>query len=376
MQLSHPQLSRIVSKPTLIIDEQIARSNIRKMQALAFNSNVVFRPHFKTHQSVTVGRWFKEEGCTAITVSSVDMASYFAADGWNDITIAAPVNLLQMQELNSLAQKISLNVVVDNMSSLAALLEKVQNPVGVFLKIDTGSQRCGIMPEMAEEIVTMCTMMQQNSKAVFKGLLVHSGHTYKAKSVDEIQQIYTLDKKILSELKTHLKQYCDKDIIISIGDTPGCATQEDVSFANEIRPGNFVFYDLFQFQLGVCNVDEISCFMACPISGIYPNRNEIIIYGGAVHFSKDSLEYENKQIFGMAATFNHKHGLQLIENIQIEKLWQEHGLLKISANEMQHLTPGDIMCFIPVHSCLTLDAVREVKNTEGNLLNIMQKPWK
>jgi D-serine deaminase-like pyridoxal phosphate-dependent protein len=376
MQLSHPQLSHIVSKPTLIIDEQIARSNIRKMKVRAINSNVLFRPHFKTHQSLTIGKWFKEEGCTAITVSSVDMASYFLSDGWNDITIAAHVNVLQIQELNNLAQKISLNVVVDNMTSLAILLEKMQNSIGVFLKIDTGSQRCGLLPEMAEEIVTMCTMIKQSSIAVFKGLLIHSGHTYRAKCVDDIRHIYDLDKKILTELKSHLQQYCNHDIIISIGDTPGCTTQDNYSFANEIRPGNFVFYDLFQLQLGVCNVDEISCFMACPISGIYPNRNEIVIYGGAVHFSKDSLEYQNKQIFGMAATFNHKHGLQIIEDIQIEKLWQEHGVLKISANKMQNLTLGDIMCFIPVHSCLALDAVREVKNTEGNHLNIMQKPWK
>ena len=99
-----------IRKPTLIVDEFQVKSNIQKMVKKCNNNKVTFRPHFKTHQSKAIGKWFRDLGVTKITVSSVDMAKYFAEDGWDDITIAIPVNILQLEEINKLASMISLGV--------------------------------------------------------------------------------------------------------------------------------------------------------------------------------------------------------------------------------------------------------------------------
>ena len=48
------------------------------MAAKARRNNVAFRPHVKTHQSLAVAQWLKEEGVAKITVSSLKMAAYFA----------------------------------------------------------------------------------------------------------------------------------------------------------------------------------------------------------------------------------------------------------------------------------------------------------
>ena len=82
-----------IKRPTLLVDEAICRENIRWMAEKAARLGVNFRPHFKTHQSKQMGRWFREEGIKSITVSSVSMAKYFNEDGWDDITIAFPLNL-------------------------------------------------------------------------------------------------------------------------------------------------------------------------------------------------------------------------------------------------------------------------------------------
>lgn len=66
-----------VIKPTLVIDEVKCRNNIRSMADKALANNLIFRPHFKTHQSAKVGNWFRDYGVDRITVSSVDMAGYF-----------------------------------------------------------------------------------------------------------------------------------------------------------------------------------------------------------------------------------------------------------------------------------------------------------
>jgi D-serine deaminase-like pyridoxal phosphate-dependent protein len=75
---------------------------------------VRFWPHFKTHQSYHVGRIFREFGVEAITVSSVDMASYFAADGWKDILIAFPLSILEIGEIGRLAFRCSLGLLVES----------------------------------------------------------------------------------------------------------------------------------------------------------------------------------------------------------------------------------------------------------------------
>ncbi len=40
------------------------------MAQKATNANVLFRPHFKTHQSKGIGDLFREQGVTRIAVSS------------------------------------------------------------------------------------------------------------------------------------------------------------------------------------------------------------------------------------------------------------------------------------------------------------------
>jgi len=87
-----PPVLRDITRPTLLLDEERARRNVERMAVKAGRSGVLFRPHFKTHQSAQIGGWFRERGVSKITVSSVKMAEYFAGQGWDDITIAFPAN--------------------------------------------------------------------------------------------------------------------------------------------------------------------------------------------------------------------------------------------------------------------------------------------
>ena len=84
----------MITTPTLILDETKCKQNIANMYHKSQKHGVLLRPHFKTHQSLQVGRWFKEAGVSKIIVSSLQMASYFAPE-WNDITVAFPVNVLE-----------------------------------------------------------------------------------------------------------------------------------------------------------------------------------------------------------------------------------------------------------------------------------------
>jgi D-serine deaminase-like pyridoxal phosphate-dependent protein len=66
----------MIKQPTLLLDKKRCLRNIRKMLDKAKANNIPLRPHFKTPQSQTIGRWFRKMGVHQITVSSLRMAKY------------------------------------------------------------------------------------------------------------------------------------------------------------------------------------------------------------------------------------------------------------------------------------------------------------
>jgi D-serine deaminase-like pyridoxal phosphate-dependent protein len=142
----------VISTPTLLLDEKTVRRNISVMADKAKQNKVVFKPHFKTHQSVQIGQWFQDVGVEKITVSSVTMAEYFADAGWMDITIAFPCNILQIDRINELAARISLSILVSDANALPVLTQSLTNPVQVYIEIDTGSDRTGWAPHQTDSI--------------------------------------------------------------------------------------------------------------------------------------------------------------------------------------------------------------------------------
>ena len=56
---------------------------------------------------------------------------------------------------------------------------------------------------------------------------------------------------------------------------------------DEVRPGNYVFFDTFQATLGSCRVDEIAFSVLATVIGAYPERHEVVVDAGALALSKD-----------------------------------------------------------------------------------------
>ena len=129
-----------INKPVLLIDEGKCRANIQRMASLCADKKMSFRPHFKTHQSLAVGKWFKEVGVSKIAVSSLSMADYFSKE-WNDILVAFPTNVLEDELINHLAQRIHLNLLVESLETISLLADVVKFPLTIYIEIDTGYHR-------------------------------------------------------------------------------------------------------------------------------------------------------------------------------------------------------------------------------------------
>lgn len=360
-----------VVKPTVLIDTEKVRANIVKMKNKADRSQVIFRPHFKTHQSTTIGEIFKNLGIKTITVSSIEMAQYFAKAGWVDITVAVPVNPLEIIEIKKLSQSVNLSILVDHPDIVSLLKEQLHSQVKVFIKIDTGYGRSGVPAASFDLIEKMVRNINNCDHLFFQGLLTHAGNTYNVESHTEIREIFQKSIRDLNQIKQGLKEKGFDNCLLSVGDTPACSIMEEFSNIDEIRPGNCAFYDLVQENPGVCSANDIAVTVACPVIGKYPERREIVIYGGAVHFSKDLIQIKDDQIFGYLAPFENKKWQGIDKSVYIYSLSQEHGKVRLPENLFHKINIGDILTFYPVHSCLTAHTHHYYLSLDGTEISKM-----
>lgn len=138
------QIDDVILQPSLILHTDKMINNIRMMHQKVEAAGAIFRPHFKTHQSGFVGNFFKEQGITKITVSSVQMAHYFAQHGWKDITIAFPFNIRETFKINELQRISKITLITASTEVLRYLQKHLTQPANILLKVDTGAQRSGI----------------------------------------------------------------------------------------------------------------------------------------------------------------------------------------------------------------------------------------
>jgi len=358
----------MIKRPVLLIDEKKCRSNINQMARKAAGKKLTLRPHFKTHQSLEIGRWFKEAGVDRITVSSVTMAEYFSGE-WDDITIAFPVNILEIDEINLLAERISLNLLIESAETALFLKDNIDHDIGIFIKIDVGYNRTGIVPDNTDAIESILKVLQSADKLKFRGFLSHAGHTYNCRSRSEIIEISNRSVSIMDELKDRYRREYP-ELITSLGDTPSCSVADDFGTTDEIRPGNYVFYDLTQHQISSAGIGDISVAMACPVVAVHEERNEIVIYGGGVHFSKESMtDDEYGVIYGRAVAPVHDGWTDLIPGMYLKKLSQEHGIVHLPDSEIANYKPGDIILILPVHSCMTGNLMKSYQTFDGRIID-------
>ncbi len=356
-----------IQRPTLLVNKTRAVRNLKGMITKAVRSGTLLRPHFKTHQLAQVGEWFRAAGVDRITVSSLSMAAYFAENGWRDITVAFPVNIRELPEINSLARRIRLNLLVESLPAVRQLSKQLQHPVGVWMKIDTGYGRTGLAADNVEAILALAKEINESMHLEFMGLLSHSGHTYNAENRKQVIAIHNAGLKSLQSLQQMLQGEVGARPAISMGDTPSCSVLESFNGVDEMRPGNFIYYDLMQWGRGVCEAEDIAAAVACPVVAVHPERDEVVVYGGAVHLSKEMLQDEKGHpSYGRVAMLEEKGWGNWLPQVKLGKVSQEHGILQGKIPLISEDLIGKLVAIIPNHSCLAADLLHEVCFFEGD----------
>jgi D-serine deaminase-like pyridoxal phosphate-dependent protein len=384
LYLRSPMQIDQIPTPALLLDADVLEQNLQKMQNLADLNHVALRPHIKTHKCFEIAHQQKLLGAVGITVSTLYEAKVFAADGFDDITWALPLPLSRLPEALELAQQITLRLVIDSEEALSAIIRacreshfskteseaktktnaKANVKIHIWLKIDCGYHRAGIDPE-SPLVESLVKKMFVTSGIVFDGILTHAGHSYHAQSVAEIRAIAHQEKSVMIGLAHRLRALPDlatgrsaSTFGISIGSTPTLSLCENgLSGIDEIRPGNYAFYDYTQVALGSCAVKDCALTVLASVVSAQQKAGHCLIDAGALALSKDAgpTHLSSEAGMGRAKIFNDysTHSFYLNSERRVESLSQEVGKIIIPTSKMSTVKVGQKMRLLEHHSCLT-----------------------
>jgi D-serine deaminase-like pyridoxal phosphate-dependent protein len=332
-----------LTTPAFLIERSVVRRNCERMRAKALESGVAFRPHVKTHKTIEIGRMQHGGGIGPITVSTLAEAEYFADAGFVDITYAVPIAPEKLARAAALAARLErLSLLIDSQQALHAV-ESFRRPFDVFLKVDCGYHRAGVDPSDPDSLA-LALAMARSPSIHFQGLLTHAGHSYHATTHEEILRIAAEESAALTRFRALDGELAETTR--SIGSTPTASVVERFDEADEVRPGNYVFYDAFQATIGSCSLKDCAASVLTTVVGSYPERRSLIVDAGALALSKDVGPDHVDPTFGYGVVCDTSlHPLPL----RLVALSQEHG--KIEGD--LHLAIGTQLRIIPNHSCLT-----------------------
>lgn len=340
---------RDVATPAFLVDQTIVQRNCDAMREKAHASGVAFRPHVKTHKSVEIGRMQHGGAVGPITVSTLAEAEMFARDGFRDITYAVPIAPEKLARAAELASRIErLSVLIDSETARVAIETFAANHgvvFDVFLKVDCGYHRAGVDPENPDS-ARLAIALAQSERVRFQGFLTHAGHSYVARDVEEIQRIAAEESASLTRFRALLAPEGLGEALRSIGSTPTASIVERFDDCDEVRPGNYVFYDASQAAFGSCRREDVAVSVLTTVVGSYPERGALIVDAGALALSKDAgpNHLEPQCGYGLVCDLE----LQPLP-MRIIALSQEHGKI---ATDM-HVEVGTKLSILPNHSCLT-----------------------
>lgn len=347
--------------PTLLLDKPILLANIRNMSDFAKENKVNLRPHIKTHKSVEIAKMQMEHGAIGLTTAKLEEAEDMASAGITDILVAYPISSpLKIERVICLLHKgVDLKIAVDNLEQIK-LLQKALARSGaileVWIKVNSGLNRCGVEP--GESVVKLAKAVLLLSSLRLGGVFTHAGHSYGARSPEELERIAFAEAKAVVSSAEACEAAGIPVPVRSVGSTPTYRLSGKVEGITEVRPGNAVFFDSIQVGLGVAEREECALSVLASVVGVYEDR--IVLDAGSKTLCLDKGAHGLDSVKGFGYVVGHPE-------LTIERLSEEHGVGVFGGERGKSsiLRLNDKVRIIPNHACTVANMFDEYTVVEG-----------
>lgn len=348
-----PRSIHDLSTPAVVVDLDVLERNVARMAARARESGVRLRPHAKTHKCPEIARMQRAAGAWGLSVAKVGEAEVFADAGFDDLFVAYPVvgedkgrRLLELSERARVAVGVDS---LDGARTLAGPCRAAGRRLDVLLKVDVGYGRVGVLPERAAEVARSVVELPGLH---LRGVFTHAGHGYAAASRDAVDAIARQEGELLARAAEALRGAGLAVEEVSVGSTPTAPTAMRVPGVTECRPGNYVFHDASQVELGTCPVEDCSLTILATVVSV-PAPGRAVVDAGSKTLSSDPLRPRPGG-----------YGRVLGRTSRIEALSEEHGVLAVAEGESFRV--GERVRLLPNHACVVANLHDRLVGVSGD----------
>ncbi len=351
--------------PALVLARDVLAANTRAMTGRMRNLGVQLRPHMKTAKSVDVARLALEGNFGGITVSTLHEAAYFLDHGIVDITYAVGIVPAKLDAAAELVRRgADLKIITDHID-VAHSIAAHTAPHKVLIEIDTGDKRGGVLPD-APELTEIGHVLHEAANVTLVGVLTHAGHSYDRRTPQAIAAVAEEERAGAVHAAERLRAARIACPVVSVGSTPTATFAPDLSGATEMRPGVYMFNDLFQAGIGVCKLQDIAVSVLATVIGQRRADNVLLIDAGALALSKDRSTAELPHDYGYGLVCDAEAG-RPIAGLRVHAVNQEHGFVTADdAIAFEAFPVGTKVRVLPNHSCITAAAYEAYQVIDGS----------
>ena len=123
----------------------------------------------------------------------------------------------------------------------------------------------------------------------------------------------------------------------------------------ELHPGNYIFYDAMQVQIGSCGERDVAASVLATVVGVYPERGTALIDVGSRALGKDTLERPSASPWG---------AVRGRPDLALVSISQEVGIVR--GEGAARLAVGQQLRIVPNHSCLAATNFSEYHVVDGD----------
>ncbi len=345
--------------PCLILDETKLSKNIERMKSVVTEKNLNFRPHLKTAKCIEITKLFSKLFGNRAMVSTIEEIEKLKNCGINDFLYSVAIVPNKFERIAQfLSKDCRISVLIDDISIAKELVDfykKTGLKITALIELDLDGHRSGVKPNSKKQLNEIGTCL--DSVGLFRGVMSHAGESYNLSNNEDLRECARNEAEQTLLAVSILKEFSIECEIVTIGSTPTALSDYHNDKINELRAGVFVFFDLVQSGVGVCNTQDIALSVLTSVISINKNIDAIIVDAGWTALSRDIGNTSHKLDYGYGQVCDING--QIIEDLIVANVQQEHGIIKLrkgSKAKLPQIKQGDLLRVLPNHACATASA--------------------
>jgi D-serine deaminase-like pyridoxal phosphate-dependent protein len=228
----------------------------------------------------------------------------------------------------------------------------------VLIEIDSGEGRGGLAPDddlLLEIAARLGTCLA--------GVMTHAGHSYGARSLDDIARIAEDERAAVVRAAERLCAAGHPSPIVSMGSSPTALHARRLDGVTEVRAGVYMFGDLFQAEIGTHDLDAVALTVLTGVIGRRPGR--LLVDAGGLALSKDRSTADGPRDYGFGLVLD-PAGMRSHGDAIVRRTYQEHGVVEADPGFPLDLPVGARLRIAPNHTCMTAAAHDRYFVVEGS----------